>query len=216
MAGRRNPRKGVTVAPKARTLRSEQKDATRENILDAATKLLSEHGYAALRVAAVAQAAGVSLGGHLHHFPSKDSLVIAVLERLSARAMLQVMQEAARASENDDPLRIIAKSASRFYASPEFLIYLDIFLSVRRHTMIGDTAIRLLRSGRAQTEALWLPQLTERGIADADALLIVRTLWGVSRGLAISTATEQRKSDNQATIDFVIEALRRSGFSGRA
>jgi AcrR family transcriptional regulator len=202
------------VLPKAKTLRSEQKQASRENILDAATKLLAEHGYAALRVAAVAQAAGVSLGGHLHHFPSKDSLIVAVLERLSTRAMLQAMEEAASASRDVDPLRTIAKSASRFYAAPEFLIYLDIFLSVRRHTMVGDTAIRLLRSSRAQTEGLWLPLLSSRGYADADALLIVRTLWGVSRGLAISASTEQRQAENQATIDFVIEALRRSGFGG--
>ena len=46
--------KGRAVPPKAKTSRSEQKETTREQILEAATTLLAEHGYAALRVAAVA------------------------------------------------------------------------------------------------------------------------------------------------------------------
>jgi len=201
-------RKVYCVNLKARNLRSEQKDATREQILEAATRLLAEHGYAALRVAAVATEAGVSLGGQLHHFPSKESLVIAVLERLSARVLDLAVQEAARASDEDDCLAPISKSAERFYAAPEFLIYLDIFLSVRRHTLVGDTAARLLLSQRAATEALWLPHLTGRGISEEEALLIVRSLWALSRGLAISSAGEQRKSNDQATIDFAIKALR--------
>ncbi|HSV83091.1 MAG TPA: TetR/AcrR family transcriptional regulator [Ramlibacter sp.] len=202
------------MARNAKTPRSEQKDATRDQILEAATKLLAEHGYAALRVAAVANEAGVSLGGQLHHFPSKDSLVVAVLERLSARVLELAVQEAARIAADDDIFLAISRSAERLYAAPEFLIYLDIFLSVRRHTLVGDTAIRLLVSQRAATEALWLPHLTQRGIPDEEAILIIRALWGLSRGLAISSAGEQGKSGNQATIDFVIHALRRS-CSGR-
>lgn len=131
---------------------------TREHILVAATKLLGQNGYAALRVAAVAKEAGVSLGGFLHHFPSKESLVVAVLEQLSAKVMHLVELDAAQDKhEVDDILLLIAKSAQRFYGSPEFLIYLDIFLSVRHHTLVGDTAIALTTSQRSATEALWLP-----------------------------------------------------------
>lgn len=200
---------------KVRTQRSDQKDATREQILESATKLLAEHGYAALRVAAVAKEAGVSLGGQLHHFPSKESLVIAVLERLSSRVLDMAVQEAARANTDDDSLVPISKSAERFYAAPEFLIYLDIFLSVRRHTLVGDTAARLLMSQRAATEALWLPHLTSRGISDKNALLIVRSLWALSRGLAISSAGDESGSGHQAANDFVIEALRRTYLRSR-
>ncbi len=198
----------------ARTSRSEQKDATREQILEAATKLLAEHGYAALRVAAVAKEAGVSLGGQLHHFPSKESLVIAVVERLSARVMDLAVQEAARANTDDD-LAPISKSAERFYAAPEFLIYLDIFLSVRRHSLIGEMATKLLLSQRAATEALWTPHLTDRGVGADDAVLIVRSLWALSRGLAVSSAGDQGKAGNRAALDFVIEALRRTYLDGR-
>ncbi len=198
------------------TLRSEQKDATREQILEAATRLLAKHGYAALRVAAVAQEAGLSLGGHLHHFPSKESLVIAVLERLMARSMDLLEKEAARVDAEDDRLMAIARSAQRFYSAPEYLIYLDIFLSLRRHTLVGDTAAKLLLSQRTATEALWVPRLIDGGIPEEDAGLVAHSLWALARGLALSLAGNPGKSKDQATIDFVIAALKRTCLGSRA
>jgi AcrR family transcriptional regulator len=199
--------KGRAVPQKAKTSRSEQKETTREQILEAATTLLAEHGYAALRVAAVASKAGVSLGGQLHHFPSKDDLVVAVLERLSARISDSLQQDATRTGMAEDILLAISNSAQRFYASPEFVIYLDIFLSVRHHALLGDAAVRLLQSQRTTTEALWLPHLTQQGYAMDHALLIIRALWGLARGLAISSSAEQRHSGNPKTVDFVVHAL---------
>jgi len=198
------------VDTKVKTRRSEQKEATREQILEAAKMLLAEHGYAALRVAAVAAKAEISLGGLLHHFPTKDALVIAVLERLSAHVLRLAIREASRASSDEDVFGPISKSAERFYAAPEFLMYLDIFLSGRRHTEIGDTAIRLLPSQRAAMEELWKPHLTERGISEEHAVLIIRSLWALSRGLALSSSTEHDKPDNQETINFVLNALRQT------
>ncbi|MBW9105068.1 TetR/AcrR family transcriptional regulator [Paraburkholderia phenoliruptrix] len=193
-------------------LRSERKEATREQILIAATKLLAQHGYAALRVAAVAQEAGISLGGYLHHFASKESLVVAVLERLSTRVLDVAKQDAAQDTGKEDVLLLIANSAQRFYSTPEFLIYLDIFLSTRRHTFVGDTAITLAASQRTAIEALWLPHLTARGIDGDDAILVIRALWGLARGLAISSSREDVKTGSSATMTLVIAAIRSSHF----
>lgn len=202
------------MTSEAKIPRSERKEATHEQILVAATKLLGEHGYAALRVAAVAKEAGVSLGGYLHHFPSKELLVVAVLERLSALVMKLAERDAAQDTEDEDILVLIANSARRFYASREFLIYLDIFLSVRRHTLVGDMAITLPASQRSATEALWLPHVTARGIDAKDAILIIRALWGLARGLAISSG-EDFKATQSATMTLVIETLRKSYFGER-
>lgn len=188
--------------------RTEQREATREQILEAATKLLAKHGYAALRVAAVAKEADVSLGGQLHHFPTKESLVVAVLERLSARVLKLAERDAARDSKKSDPLLLIAESATRFYAAPEFLIYLDIFLSVRRHTLVGDKAVTLLTSQRIATERLWLPHLVERGIDEKVALSMIRALWGLCRGLAISSAGDKDAPSGREPLDLVVRALR--------
>lgn len=54
----------------------------RDLLLDAAEQLLAEQGTAALTLAAVAARAGVSKGGLLYHFPTKEALVKALVQRL--------------------------------------------------------------------------------------------------------------------------------------
>tara|TARA_R110002072_G_scaffold201583_1_gene359310 strand:+ start:510 stop:1205 length:696 start_codon:yes stop_codon:yes gene_type:complete len=60
-----------------------QKSAmTRDKILDAAIACFIELGYTNVTTAKVAQAAGVSRGAMLHHFPSKTELIQAAVEYL--------------------------------------------------------------------------------------------------------------------------------------
>lgn len=54
----------------------------REALLDAAESVLFEHGTQALTLAAVADRAGVSKGGLLYHFPTKEALVKAMVARV--------------------------------------------------------------------------------------------------------------------------------------
>lgn len=55
---------------------------TKNALLDAAEAVLSEHGTQALTLTAVADRAGVSKGGLLYHFPSKEALVKAMVARV--------------------------------------------------------------------------------------------------------------------------------------
>ncbi len=58
-------------------IRSEE---TRIHILEAASRLFSESGYAAAGVAEICTAAGISKGAFYYHFPSKQALFLALLE----------------------------------------------------------------------------------------------------------------------------------------
>ena len=197
----------VRVSVPARALRKEQKDLTRERILEAATRLLADSGYASLRVAAVAKEAGVSLGGQLHHFPTKDDLVLAVLERLSIQIIELARTDASQADGNPDVFGLIAESARRFYATEEFLIFLDIFLSVRRHSLFGDAAKSLMSRERTAVEQVWKPHLVKRGVDGDRALAIIRAIWALARGQAISSSEEHRAA-NETVMSLVIEALK--------
>ncbi|HEV2633793.1 MAG TPA: TetR/AcrR family transcriptional regulator [Actinocrinis sp.] len=57
---------------------------TRDRLLDAAEAVLADHGSQGLTLAAVAERAGVSKGGLLYHFATKDALIRALIERLVA------------------------------------------------------------------------------------------------------------------------------------
>lgn len=58
---------------------------TRNEVLDAAEALVAESGVIALTFEAVARATGISKGGILYHFPSKDALTAAMIERFTTR-----------------------------------------------------------------------------------------------------------------------------------
>ena len=60
----------------------ETERSTRDRLLDAFENLLVTAGSRAATLDAVAEAAGVSKGGLLYHFPSKDALVEGMLDRL--------------------------------------------------------------------------------------------------------------------------------------
>jgi TetR/AcrR family transcriptional regulator, transcriptional repressor for nem operon len=78
--------------------------ATRERILDAAQRIVLERGFAGTSVDAVLAQAPATKGAFFHHFPSKDELGRALLERYIAAddRMLDDLMAASEA-ESDDP-----------------------------------------------------------------------------------------------------------------
>src|SRR3712207_1668575 len=56
--------------------------STREGILQAADRVVVEEGVAGMTLEAVAREAGVSKGGLLYHFPSKEALISGMIGRL--------------------------------------------------------------------------------------------------------------------------------------
>ena len=75
----RHRRPGTAVSEKGRT-RSE-------GILDAATKLLIDEGYAQLSIRKIAARAGVRPGNLQYYYPTKQDVVRALLERYLARSL---------------------------------------------------------------------------------------------------------------------------------
>lgn len=59
--------------------------SNRDLILDAAENVVVDEGAAKLTLDAVAEKAGVSKGGVLYHFPSKEALLTAMMDRLITR-----------------------------------------------------------------------------------------------------------------------------------
>ena len=65
--------------------------AARDKVLDAFERLLIEHGERETTLDAVARAAGVSKGGLIYHFPSREALIEGLLGRLEVLAAEDVV-----------------------------------------------------------------------------------------------------------------------------
>ena len=84
--------------------------ATRERILDAAQRLVLERGLAGTSVDAVLAEASVTKGGFFHHFPSKQALGLALVERYAASDLqaLEDFMAGAEASADDPAEQMVA------------------------------------------------------------------------------------------------------------
>jgi AcrR family transcriptional regulator len=84
--------------------RARRREATRRQILDAATRLFTELGYEATSIRAVLDATGLSRGAFYHHFPSKEALFETALESVEERVAATLRTAAAK---EDDPVEAI-------------------------------------------------------------------------------------------------------------
>jgi AcrR family transcriptional regulator len=85
----------------------------REKILVAAWDAFGEQGYRGASLARIAERAGVSDAGLLHHFPSKQHLLLALLERRDEQDRDRVNGAvAAQASLRDALLQLCAENAA--------------------------------------------------------------------------------------------------------
>ncbi|MFG1999197.1 TetR/AcrR family transcriptional regulator [Spirillospora sp. NPDC048911] len=102
----------------------------KEALLDAAEAVLSEHGTQALTLTAVADRAGVSKGGLLYHFSSKEALVKALVTRV-------IDEFDGLIAELDDGT---PGSYSRAYVEATFKVFTDGARTYRRWSAITAAA----------------------------------------------------------------------------
>ncbi len=161
----------------------------RDSVLDAFERLLIDDGERAATMDAAARAAGVSKGGLLYHFASKDALEQALLERLRALVDADV---AAMATAPDGPVSFFLRT-SVMDGDP-----LDrALIAASRLAQGGHTdATEALRDVRARWEealrphvrdetALALVLLVSDGLYFNNALTVSGAAGPVPRGAAL-------------------------------
>ena len=108
-------------SPPRRT-QAERSEATRERLIEATVRLLRIRGYGGLRTVEVSELAGVSRGAQLHHFPTKNSLVIATMQHLNQSMMTLSRERAPAARSGPDPGAARIADAGDFFFVDYFVI----------------------------------------------------------------------------------------------
>src|SRR5215216_2190236 len=85
--------------------RREQGQATRQHLVDVATRLFAQRGYEATSIDAVLEAADVSRGSLYHHFANKQALFEAALDTVETRIGNETMAAVQGAADIIEGLR---------------------------------------------------------------------------------------------------------------
>jgi len=158
------------------TVFMKQKDitlATRMGILDAACRVVLNKGVSALTLDSAAQEAGVSKGGLLYHFPSKNSLIEGMIERLIRAFDLALERELAKnngdwlaafitASFVSDPdyNQLSSALSAAIASNPELLKPLqDHFVELQKKAEASAPSPQMGTIIRLAMDGLWLSDL---------------------------------------------------------
>lgn len=88
--------------PAARRTQAERTAAMRQRLLDSTVECLVAYGYAGTTTVRVAKLAGVTRGAQIHHFRSKEELVIAAVEHLAQQRAQKAVGELWRITDSPD------------------------------------------------------------------------------------------------------------------
>lgn len=125
----------------------------RQRILDVAERLLSRNGARGTTLAQIAQEAGVSQAGLLHHFESKEQLLNAVLDARDA-------DDEANADLSGDLIEQLWRVTERFKRAPELIGTLGV---LRMENLDPEAPLhgRFLRRYRSGID--WVAEGIRRG-----------------------------------------------------
>jgi AcrR family transcriptional regulator len=99
---------------------------TRREIIETATRLFAERGYAAVSIEAVLAACGISRGALYHHFQSKEALLEAVFEAVEIDVTQHVL---ARATSAASPSEVLQTGCEAFLDLTQDLMVRQIVLT---------------------------------------------------------------------------------------
>ncbi|HEU4949050.1 MAG TPA: TetR/AcrR family transcriptional regulator [Kribbella sp.] len=137
--------------PARKRRRRADADRSRAAILDAATTLLGEHPDASVET--VAAAAGVTRQTVYAHFPSREGLLGAVVDRISAETIAAISAaDLDKGSAADALLRLIDTSWRTFERYPLLLHPAASSGDAERHEPVTELLERLIRRGQTAGE----------------------------------------------------------------
>jgi AcrR family transcriptional regulator len=183
-----------SLGQRARRRNIDRSATTRRQILEATIRLLESHGYGAVTNIRVAEAAGVSRGAMMHHFPTRQDLLVATVEFAYSKLLGYRLAHLARREPGLPRYRALIDLGWATARLPEGIACNEIRSGSRSDpeirkavtpmmSKISDDYARLV--GRLAREAGLTPDVELHGLTATTAVAM--------RSLAINTFTYPRE-----------------------
>ena len=176
-----------------RRTQAERSGATRRLLLDATVECLAERGYGGATTTEIADRAGVSRGAQLHHFPTKEELVIAAIEHVFTRRHQEYVETMARIPAGHDRGTAAIEKLWTMFSGPTFHAWLELLVAART-----DAALRKGISGVAERFVANVERTFKETFPEAQGSPFAAVACGFTfallQGLALENILEGRLS----------------------
>jgi AcrR family transcriptional regulator len=109
----------------------------RTRLLDATVECLVTYGYAGTTTPRVAERAGVTRGAQIHHFRSKEDLVVAAIEHLAQQRVQAAMREFGRVEASSDPVSTVLDFLWEAHQGPMFVATVELWIAARTDPLLA-------------------------------------------------------------------------------
>lgn len=200
--------------PPKRTRRTQQERSaeTRQRLLEATIDLLIERGYARLTTADIAKRAGVSNGARVHHFPTKEELVVAANRELYANAVSLGTARSKSARHSKHPIKDCFDDLISLYFGRWFLGSLDATVAARTDKGLGRKLHPVIVDYHSSIRRVWTAAFIEAGFSPREAEKTYEVVLYTVRGMALSSVRMPKPRVNAplvAHVTAMLEAQRR-------
>ena len=178
----------------------ERREDTRARLLAATIECLVEHGYSGTTTQRVQDRAGLSRGALLHHFATKEALLVAAVSHVADAQIAAVRADAVGGAASEVEL------LHHVMSGPLFLAGLELWQAARTEPALRAALLPAERRVGAAVREL----LAELFPASRASRVEVDGLLALYRGLALTSVLRPDADLDRRVLDLWVERVLRS------
>jgi AcrR family transcriptional regulator len=194
----------VTSEPQRPRTKAERSAATRVRLLDATIDCLVELGWAGTSTTEVVRRAGVSRGAQVHHYPSKEDLVVAALEHLCTRRMHEYRAALDRLPAHERTPAASIDLLWSVWSGPTLEAWLELVVACRTQPALRERFVEFEHRFFDAAVALFEETQPEMTVDPEFARLALRFTFCLLDGLAVARLAGVDRGE----LDSVVEGFK--------
>lgn len=197
----------VTTAARPRRSQGQRSAEMRTRLLDATIDCLVQYGYAGTTTPRVAEMAGVTRGAQVHHFGSKNELVMAALKHLAAKRTAAAVAQVGDLTAGEDPLGAVLDLLWELHQGPMFIATVELWVAGRTDPSLGREVAKfesIVQDSLIAAVARFVPEEINKPMLD-----FLYTAMDALRGILIASYVDSDHSRARRRWDRAAADLRR-------
>ncbi|MCW2782148.1 MAG: transcriptional regulator, TetR family [Marmoricola sp.] len=168
-----------------RVPQEERTRAMRQRLLEATVDCLVDRGWSGTSTTLVSQRAGVSRGAQLHHFPTKQDLVLAAVEHVMATRGSDLVGAAVELPGGEQRTRAVLAMLAEHFTSKVFVAALELWVAARADPELHAAVVPLEQRVGRDIHRLTIELLgADEGVSGTREL--VQATLDLMRGLGLA------------------------------
>lgn len=189
-----------------RVPQEERTRAMRQRLLEATLQCLVERGWSGTSTTLVSERAGVSRGAQLHHFPTKDDLVLAAVEHIATVRRDELAEAAAALPRGKHRTREVLELLGEHFTAGAFAAALELWVAARTDPQLLAALEPLERITGRETHRLTVEMLdVDESVPGAREL--VQATLDLIRGLGLASTISDDRARRTRILDRWAEVL---------